>query len=127
MGARSFFRGSQNVSDLACPFAEDRASEKPKSCSFEVLLNLCALCRRVADIHQVDKSQGGAGRLVQPILRSEEQLGPLPGQVPPLSSSLNGVSPVEPRNYGVGDPVLSVHPTNTHLSQDRDSEQRFQS
>lgn len=27
--------------DLACPFPEDRASEKPKSCRFELLLNLC--------------------------------------------------------------------------------------
>lgn len=26
--------------DLACPFPEDRASEKPKSCRFELLLNL---------------------------------------------------------------------------------------
>lgn len=45
----------------------------------------------------------------------------------PSAQLPHGVSPVEPRDYGVGDPVLFVHPTNTHLSQDRDSEQRFKS
>lgn len=47
--------------DLACPFPDDRANEEPRSWRFELLLNLCILCRSVADIRQVDKNGGGRG------------------------------------------------------------------